>query len=118
MRRVQNATHIFARGEQRTEIKCGRLILHIGNAKPQTRIVQLLIVLEKRREIMNAQIDPIAVSMTEAARLMSVSRPTIYAWSKTEGFPIIKINGCSRVLVDGLREWARWKAGVTSDYEQ
>ena len=66
---------------------------------------------------MNAQIDPIAVSMTEAARLMAVSRPTSYAWSKTEGFPIIKINGCSRVLVDGLREWARWKAGVTGDNE-
>ena len=27
---------------------------------------------------MNAQIDPIAVSMTEAARLLGVSRPTVY----------------------------------------
>lgn len=67
---------------------------------------------------MNEHTELIAVSMTEAARLMSVSRPTIYAWSKTEGFPIIKINGCSRVLVDGLREWARWKAEVTGNNEQ
>lgn len=53
------------------------------------------------------QIDAIAVSMSEAAKLMSVSRPTIYAWSKMDGFPVIRIGGCSRVLVDGLRDWAR-----------
>ncbi len=46
---------------------------------------------------MNAQIDPIAVSMTEAARLLGVSRPTVYALAKTEGFPVVKLGGCTRV---------------------
>lgn len=35
---------------------------------------------------MNAQIDPIAVSMTEAARLLGVSRPTVYALAKQRAF--------------------------------
>ena len=53
---------------------------------------------------MNAQIDPIAVSMTEAARLLGVSRPTVYALAKTEGFPVVKLGGCTRVLVEA---WVR-----------
>ena len=56
---------------------------------------------------MNAQIDPIAVSMTEAARLLGVSRPTVYALAKTEGFPVVKLGGCTRVLVDDLKAWVR-----------
>lgn len=44
----------------------------------------------------------IAVTMTEAAKMLSVSVPTIYRWA---GFPAVRIGGCSRVLVADLREW-------------
>ena len=40
---------------------------------------------------MNAQIDPIAV----------------YALAKTEGVPVVKLGGCTRVLVDDLKAWVR-----------
>ena len=64
---------------------------------------------------MNERTNLIAVSMSEAARLLSVSRTTLYAWSKLDGFPIIRINGCSRVLVDGLRDWVKKQTGVMND---
>lgn len=50
---------------------------------------------------------PIAVSMAEAARLLGVSRPTVYTWAKMEGFPVVKLGGCTRVLLDDLKIWVR-----------
>lgn len=64
---------------------------------------------------MNERTNLIAVSMSEAARLLSVSRTTLYAWSKLDGFPLIRINGCSRVLVDGLRDWVKKQTEVMND---
>ena len=51
-----------------------------------------------------------AVTMSEAAQLMGVSRPTVYRWTHTAGFPVIRIGGVSRVLVDELREWVKQQA--------
>ena len=51
--------------------------------------------------------DRIGITMTEAAKLMNVSRPTIYRWSKIDGFPCVRIGGCTRVLVDDLQAWVR-----------
>lgn len=51
--------------------------------------------------------EPLAVSMSEAAQLLNVSRPTLYRLSKMPGFPVIRLGGCTRVMVDELREWAR-----------
>ena len=56
---------------------------------------------------MMATLEPIAVTMTEAARLRGVSRPTVYALAKTESFPVVKLGGCTRVLVDDLKTWVR-----------
>ena len=50
-------------------------------------------------------IEPIAVNMTQAAALLGVSRPTMYALARSEGFPAVKIGGRVLVSVDGLREW-------------
>lgn len=52
----------------------------------------------------------IAVTMSEAAQLLSVSRPTIYRLAKMEGFPVTKIEGCTRVFVDDLSAWVRRRA--------
>ena len=55
-------------------------------------------------------IEPLAVTMTQAAQLLGVSRHTLYRLSKLPGFPVIHLGGCSRVLVDDLRAWARQQA--------
>lgn len=54
--------------------------------------------------------NPLAVNMTEAAQLLGVSRPTLYRLAKMPGFPVVHLGGCTRVLVDDLREWARQQA--------
>lgn len=51
--------------------------------------------------------EPLAVTMTQAAQLLNVSRPTLYRLAKTPDFPVVHLGGCTRVLVDDLREWAQ-----------
>ena len=51
--------------------------------------------------------EPLAVTMTQAAQLLGVSRPTLYRLAKLPGFPVIHLGGCTRILVDDLRTWAR-----------
>lgn len=51
--------------------------------------------------------EPVAVNMTQAAQLLGVSRPTLYRLARTPGFPVVHLGGCTRVLVDDLRAWAR-----------
>lgn len=51
--------------------------------------------------------DRILITVTEAARLLSVSRPTIYKWSRVAGFPAVKIGGCTRIVASDLIEWAK-----------
>ena len=53
--------------------------------------------------------EPVAVNMTQAAQLLGVSRPTLYRLARTPGFPVVHLGGCTRVLVDDLRAWARQK---------
>lgn len=54
--------------------------------------------------------EPVAVNMTQAAQLLGVSRPTLYRLAKVPGFPVVHLGGCTRVLVDDLRAWARLQA--------
>ena len=53
---------------------------------------------------------PLAVNMADAARLLGLSRPTIYRLAKLPGFPAVRLGGCTRGLVDDLREWVRQQA--------
>lgn len=53
------------------------------------------------------QLQPLAVSVSEAARLLGVSRPTIYRYLQRTGFPSFKLGGRTLVSVEGLREWIR-----------
>ena len=55
-------------------------------------------------------IEPLAVTMTQAAQLLGVSRPTLYRLAKLPDFPVIHLGGCTRMLVDDLRAWARQQA--------
>lgn len=49
----------------------------------------------------------VLITVAEAARLLSVSRPTIYKWSHVAGFPAVKIGGCTRIIAGDLIEWAQ-----------
>ena len=51
--------------------------------------------------------DRVLITVTEAARLLSVSRPTIYKWSNSVGFPAVKIGRCTRIIAGDLIDWAR-----------
>ncbi|MBQ0037295.1 MAG: helix-turn-helix domain-containing protein [Clostridiales bacterium] len=59
-----------------------------------------------------AEIRPIAVSMAQAAQMAGVSRPTIYRWAKLDGFPVLHLGGCTRVLVDEFTAWLKKYGGA------
>lgn len=51
------------------------------------------------------KLEPLAVGTTEAARLLGVSRPTIYQYIHQNDFPAFKLGARTLVSVEGLREW-------------
>ncbi len=54
---------------------------------------------------MTNKLEPLAVSTTEAARLLGVSRPTLYTLIHRSDFPSFRVGGRVLVSVAGLREW-------------
>ena len=58
--------------------------------------------------------DKLAYSITEAAQVLGVSRPTVYALIKQQGFPVFQIGGRKLVSVEGLRDWIRSQTEVTA----
>lgn len=58
--------------------------------------------------------DKLAYSITEAAQVLGVSRPTVYALIKQPGFPVFQIGGRKLVSVEGLRDWIRSQTEVTA----
>lgn len=56
------------------------------------------------------KLDPLAVSAAEAARLLGVSRPTIYQYIGQAGFPSFKLGNCTLISVEGLRAWVEAQA--------
>lgn len=55
--------------------------------------------------------EKLAYSLTETAKVLGISRPTVYALIKQPGFPVFQIGGRKLVSVDGLREWVIKEAG-------
>ena len=53
------------------------------------------------------KLEPLAVSAPEAARLLGVSKPTIYQYIHRDDFPAFKLGNRTLVSVDGLKEWIR-----------
>ena len=48
---------------------------------------------------------PLVVSAAEAARLLGVSRPTLYQLLNREDFPSFRVGNRVLVSVAGLQEW-------------
>jgi len=50
-------------------------------------------------------VEPLALSISQAASALSVSERQIYVLAARDGLPTIKIGGRRLVRVDDLREW-------------
>ena len=57
------------------------------------------------REKQQGQLEPLAISTEEAARVLGVSRPTVYQLMGRADFPSFKIGSRSLISVEGLRQW-------------
>lgn len=61
-------------------------------------------------------IQPLAFSMSEAAQVLGVSRPTLYKYVNREDFPSFKLGNRTLVSAEGLREWVRQQTQPLSDF--
>lgn len=61
------------------------------------------------------KISPLAVSAAEAARLLGVSRPTLYTLLNREDFPSFHVGNRVLVSVDGLQEWIERQTKVVAE---
>lgn len=57
-------------------------------------------------------LDRLAYTSTEAAKVASVSRATIYRWMHMEGFPVARIGGCTRIPAEAFKRWIEKQAGA------
>ena len=60
------------------------------------------------------KLEPLAVRPSEAARLVDVSRTTLYRWMHRTDFPVIRLGGCTRIPEDGMREWISKQTQVST----
>lgn len=56
---------------------------------------------------MATQLEPLAVSALEAARLLGVSKPKVYELIGREDFPSFKLGGRTLISVEGLKAWVK-----------
>ena len=61
-----------------------------------------------------ADIKRIALTVAEAAEAVGVSRTTMNRWTHIQGFPVRRVGGCTRILVDELADWMKNQTGVES----
>ncbi len=62
-----------------------------------------------------APIRPVAISVSDAAKLLGISKPTMYQVIHQSDFPAFRLGGRTLISIDGLRDWvrARAKGGVS-----
>ncbi len=58
------------------------------------------------------ELEPLAVSAPEAARLLGVSKPVVYKLMNRADFPAFKIGARTLISVDGLRRWIEQQTEV------
>lgn len=51
------------------------------------------------------KLEPLAVSAAEAARLLGISRPTVYTLLNQDDFPSFRVGNRVLVSVAGLQTW-------------
>ncbi len=63
---------------------------------------------------MSDKLSPLAVSAAEAARLLGISRPTLYQLLNREDFPSFRVGNRVLVSVAGLQEWIERQTKVVA----
>ena len=59
-----------------------------------------------------SHVEPLAVSVSEAAVMLGISRPKVYDLMRSEKFyPAFKVGNRTLISVDGLREWIKEQTG-------
>lgn len=58
--------------------------------------------------------EKIALSITEAAEQLGISRPTMYQLTRQAGFPVFKVGARTLISRAGLEAWVQAQAGVTA----
>lgn len=89
-------------GERSLKIKCERQINGIGNAV-QTGWRQ-------NREAQMGNAEKMALSVSETATLLGVSRPTVYQLMHCEDFPAFKVGTRTLISRAGLETWVDTQA--------
>lgn len=62
-----------------------------------------------------SEFEKLALSVSETAKLLGISRPTLYTLLRRQDFPSLKVGTRTLIPTDGLREWLRQQSeGVTA----
>lgn len=56
--------------------------------------------------------EKLTVSVTEAAQMLGLSRPTVYKLIRTDGFPVVRIGTRTLISRAGLERWVEQQAEV------
>ena len=59
-------------------------------------------------------VEKLTFTAKEAAQAANVSMPTLYAWTKTAGFPVIRAGRKLVVPIDAFRRWLEAQAAGTA----
>lgn len=51
--------------------------------------------------------DRLTVSVTEAAQMLGISRPTLYKLIRTENFPVLRVGARTLISRAGLERWVK-----------
>jgi len=60
------------------------------------------------------KLSPLAVSAAEAARLLGISRPTLYQYIGLDDFPSFRVGNRVLVSVSGLQDWIERQTKVVA----
>ena len=58
--------------------------------------------------------EKMACSISEAAQMLGISRPTLYALLDQPGFPAFRVGNRRLISVEGLRDWIRSQTEVSA----
>ena len=56
---------------------------------------------------MEINLFPVTVTVQDAAKLLGVSRPTVYQLMKTKGFPAFRVGNRTLIDYELLKEWSK-----------
>lgn len=59
--------------------------------------------------------EKLTIGVTEAAKMLGLSRPKVYELARSEGFPSFKVGERLLISIKGLQEWVDRMASPEAD---